>query len=95
MEFIQDIIEFLFQALILVGVFLLGFAGVISIGQRRKGSEEGFVEATLLNDRYELNSEAVLAAVESDQAIKSRVKKKKRIERIKLCKFSSLSLIQK
>ena len=42
MDFILDIAAFLLQAIILLGVFLVAFAGVMAISQRRRGAgEEG------------------------------------------------------
>ena len=35
MEFILDIAEFLLQAIILLGVFLIAFAGVMALSQRK------------------------------------------------------------
>ena len=42
MEFIFGIAEFLLQAVILLGVFLLAVAGVLALTQRKRGAgEEG------------------------------------------------------
>ena len=46
MEFILDIAEFLLQAIILLGVFLIAFAGVMALSQRKRSAgEDGTVEA--------------------------------------------------
>ncbi len=81
MEFIQGIAEFLLQALILLGVFLLACAGVISMSNRRKESEDGFIEVQRLNDRYEAHQESILAITESDVAAKHRLKDKKKTKK--------------
>ena len=65
MEFILDIAEFLLQAVILLGVFLVAVAGLVSITQRRRGSdEEGVIEAKSLNERYDAQQEAIRSLVE-------------------------------
>ena len=38
MDFILGIAEFLLQAIILLGVFLIAFAGVLALTQRKRGS---------------------------------------------------------
>ena len=40
MEFIFGIAEFLLQAVILLGVFLLAVAGVLALTQRKRGTGE-------------------------------------------------------
>ena len=40
MDFILDIAEFLLQAIILLGVFLFAFAGVMALSQRKRGREK-------------------------------------------------------
>jgi serine protease SohB len=84
MDFILEILEFLLQAVILLGVFLIAIAGVVSISQRRRdGGDEGAVEARLLNERYEEQREAIRTIVESDAAAKARSKEKKRADKQK------------
>ncbi len=84
MEFVLEILEFLLQAVILLGVFLVAIAGVVAISQRRReGGEDGVVEARLLNDRYEEQREPIRAVVESPSATKARVKEKKRADKQK------------
>ncbi|MDG2459604.1 MAG: protease SohB [Luminiphilus sp.] len=75
MEFILDIAEFLLQAVILLGVFLIAFAGVVAISQRRRGAaEEGTVEAKSLNERYESQQDAIRVIVEDPALLKARDK---------------------
>ena len=84
MDFILEIVEFLLQAIILLGVFLIAFAGVVAISQRRReGAEEGSVEARLLNDRYEDQREPIRVVVETPSATKARLKEKKRADKQK------------
>lgn len=79
MEFILDISEFLLQAIILLGVFLVAVAGLVSITQRRRGSdEEGFIEAKSLNERYEAQQEAIRSIIEEPASIKAREKANKK-----------------
>ena len=53
MDFILDIAEFLLQAISLLGVFLVAFAGVMALSQRKRGAgEDGTVEARSLNERF-------------------------------------------
>ena len=62
MDFILDIAEFLLQAIILLGVFLVAFAGVMALSQRKRGAgEDGTVEVRSLNERFEMHEEAALA----------------------------------
>ena len=89
MEFILDIAEFLLQAVILLGVFLVAVAGLVSITQRRRGSdEEGFIEAKSLNERYDAQQEAIRSLVEEPASIKAREKanKKEKKEKQKAAK---------
>ena len=37
MDFLLDIAEFLLQAIILLGVFLVAFAGVMALSERNRG----------------------------------------------------------
>ena len=84
MEFLLDIVEFLLQAIILLGVFLIAVAGVVAISQRRRGtSGEGAVEARSLNDRFEDQREAVRAITEDTATAKARAKAKKQAEKEK------------
>lgn len=84
MDFILEIIEFLLQAIILLGVFLIAIAGVLAISQRRRdGGDDGAVEARLLNDRYEEQREPIRAVVETPSATKARIKEKKRVDKQK------------
>lgn len=84
MEFIMEIIEFLLQAVILLGVFLIAVAGVVAISHRRRDVvDDGTVEARLLNDRYEDQQEPIRAVVEDSFATKARLKEKKRADKQK------------
>lgn len=79
MDFILDIAAFLLQAIILLGVFLIAFAGVMAISQRRRGAgEEGSVEACSLNERFELQQEAIRSVAEDPVALKAREKDRKK-----------------
>ena len=84
MDFILEIIEFLLQAVILLGVFLIAVAGLFAISQRRRdGGDDGAVEARLLNDRYEEQREPIRKVVETPSETKARLKEKKRDEKQK------------
>ena len=84
MDFILEIIEFLLQAVILLGVFLVAVAGLFAISQRRRdGGDDGAVEARLLNDRYEEQREPIRTVVETPSETKARLKEKKREEKQK------------
>ena len=84
MDFILEIIEFLLQAVILLGVFLIAVAGLFAISQRRRdGGDDGAVEARLLNDRYEEQREPIRTVVETPSETKARLKEKKRDEKQK------------
>ncbi len=84
MDFILEIVEFLLQAVILLGVFLIAVAGVVAISQRRRDrGDDGSVEARLLNERYEEQQEPIRAVVEEPFATKARMKEKKRVEKQK------------
>lgn len=79
MDFILGIAEFLLQAIILLGVFLIAFAGVLALTQRKRGSEEeGSVEANSLNERFELHEDAVRAITDDPIELKSRGKEQKK-----------------
>ncbi|MGB2192927.1 MAG: protease SohB, partial [Luminiphilus sp.] len=84
MEFILDIAEFLLQAIILLGVFLIAFAGVMALSQRKRGAgEEGTVEARSLNERFEMHEEAVRAVTEDPLESKARGKDQKKEKKAK------------
>ena len=79
MEFLLDIAEFLLQAVILLGVFLVAFAGVVAISQRKRGAgEEGSVEARSLNERLEAQQDVIRSVVEEPAANKAREKELKK-----------------
>lgn len=78
MEFIFGIAEFLLQAVILLGVFLVAVAGVLALTQRKRGAaEEGSVEARSLNERLELHEDAVRAITDDPVELKARSKAQK------------------
>lgn len=85
MDFILDIAEFLLQAIILLAVFLVAFAGVMALSQRKRGAgEDGTVEARSLNERFEMHEEAVRAVIEDPLESKARgkdLKKEKKAKR--------------
>ena len=79
MEFIFGIAEFLLQAVILLGVFLVAVAGVLALTQRKRGAgEEGSVEARSLNERLELHEDAVRAITDDPVELKARSKAQKK-----------------
>ena len=79
MEFIFGIAEFLLQAVILLGVFLVAVAGVLALTQRKRGAgEEGSVEARSLNERLELHEDAVRAITDDPVEVKARSKAQKK-----------------
>ena len=79
MEFLLDIAEFLLQAVILLGVFLVAFAGVVAISQRKRGAgEDGSVEARSLNERLEAQQDVIRSVVEEPAANKAREKELKK-----------------
>ena len=95
MDFILDIAEFLLQAIILLGVFLVAFAGVMALSQRKRGAgEDGTVEARSLNERFELHEEAVRAVIEDPLESKARGKdqKKEKKEKRKAIKLSLIHI---
>jgi len=85
MDFILDIAEFLLQAIILLAVCLVAFAGVMALSQRKRGAgEDGTVEARSLNERFEMHEEAVRAVIEDPLESKARgkdLKKEKKAKR--------------
>ena len=82
MDFILDIAAFLLQAIILLGVFLIAFAGVVAISQRRRGAgEEGSVEACSLNERFELQQEAIRSVAERSGRAARRDEKDRKKEK--------------
>ena len=84
MDFILDIAEFLLQAIILLGVFLVAFAGVMALSQRKRGAgEDGTVEARSLNERFEMHEEAVRAVIEDPLESKARGKDQKKEKKAK------------
>ena len=84
MDFILDIAEFLLQAIILLGVFLVAFAGVMALSQRKRGAgEDGTVEARSLNERFEMHEEAVRAVIEDPLESKARGKDQKKQKKAK------------
>ena len=84
MDFILDIAEFLLQAIILLGVFLVAFAGVVALSQRkRETGEDGTVEARSLNERFEMHEEAVRAVTEDPLQSKARGKDQKKEKKAK------------
>lgn len=84
MDFILDIAEFLLQAIILLAVFLVAFAGVMALSQRKRGAgEDGTVEARSLNERFEMHEEAVRAVIEDPLESKTRGKDQKKEKKAK------------
>ena len=84
MDFILDIAEFLLQAIILLAVFLVAFAGVMALSQRKRGAgEDGTVEARSLNERFEMHEEAVRAVIEDPLESKARGKNQKKEKKAK------------
>ena len=84
MDFILDIAEFLLQAIILLGVFLVASAGVMALSQRKRGAgEDGTVEARSLNERFEMHEEAVRAVIEDPLESKARGKDQKKEKKAK------------
>ncbi len=84
MDFILDIAEFLLQAIILLAVFLVAFAGVMALSQRKRGAgEDGTVEARSLNERFEMHEEAVRAVIEDPLESKARGKDQKKEKKAK------------
>ena len=84
MDFILDIVEFLLQAIILLAVFLVAFAGVMALSQRKRGAgEDGTVEARSLNERFEMHEEAVRAVIEDPLESKARGKDQKKEKKAK------------
>ena len=84
MDFILDIAEFLLQAIILLAVFLVAFAGVMALSQRKRGAgEDGSVEARSLNERFEMHEEAVRAVIEDPLESKARGKDQKKEKKAK------------
>ena len=79
MDFIFGIAEFLLQAIILLGVFLIAVAGILTLTQRKRGmGEEGSVEALSLNERLELHEDAVRAIADDPVELKARGKAQKK-----------------
>ena len=79
MEFIFGIAEFLLQAVILLGVFLVAVAGVLALTQRKRSAgEDGSVEARSLNERLELHEDAVRAITDDSVELKARSKAQKK-----------------
>ena len=79
MDFIFGIAEFLLQAVILLGVFLVAVAGVLALTQRKRGAgEEGSVDARSLNERLELHEDAVRAITDDPLELKARSKAQKK-----------------
>ena len=84
MDFILDIAEFLLQAIILLAVFLVAFAGVMALSQRKRGAgEDGTVEARSLNERFEMQAEVVRAVIEDPLESKARGKDQKKEKKAK------------
>ena len=82
MDFLLDIGSFLLQALILLAVFLVAVAGVVAISQRKRGSsDDGYIEARLLNERYEAHQESLRAVTEDEADAKAREKAKKKVKK--------------
>ena len=82
MDFIFGIAEFLLQAVILLGVFLVAVSGVLALTQRKRGAgEEGSVEARSLNERLELHEDAVRAITDDPVELKARSKAQKKQEK--------------
>jgi serine protease SohB len=83
MDFLFDTASFLLQALILLAVFLAAVAGVVAISQRKRGSgDDGFIEARLLNERYEAHQESLRAVTEDEADAKAREKSKKKAKKV-------------
>ena len=79
MEFILNIAEFLLQAVILLGIFLVAVAGVMAITQRKRNAgEEGSVEARSLNERFDAQQEAIRSVADDPVVIKAREKSQKK-----------------
>ena len=67
-----------------LGVFLVAFAGVMALSQRKRGAgEDGTVEARSLNERFEMHEEAVRAVIEDPLESKARGKDQKREKKAK------------
>ena len=79
MEFILNIAEFLLQAVILLGIFLVAVAGVMAITQRKRNAgEEGSVEARSLNERFDAQQEAIRSIADDPVVMKAREKSQKK-----------------
>ena len=79
MEFILNIAEFLLQAVILLGIFLVAVAGVMAITQRKRhAGEDGSVEARSLNERFDAQQEAIRSIADDPVVMKAREKSQKK-----------------
>ncbi len=79
MEFILNIAEFLLQAVILLGIFLVAVAGVMAITQRKRNAgEDGSVEARSLNERFDAQQEAIRSIADDPVVMKAREKSQKK-----------------
>ena len=88
MEFLSDYGLFLAKAITLVVAILFVVIGIIAASQRHKGDQEGDIEVTYINDKYDDLEQTLKSAILTDDELKQEHKahKKKLKEEKKLKK---------
>lgn len=78
MEFLQEIGIFFVEAIILVAAILIVLLGVAALGARRRGGDDGYIEARRINERYVGYRDAIRSLTEHEEDRKAREKAEKR-----------------
>lgn len=78
MEFLQEIGIFFVEAIILVAAILMVLLGVAALGARRRGGDDGYIEARRINERYVGYRDAIRSLTEHEEDRKAREKAEKR-----------------
>ncbi|EED34657.1 putative protease SohB [Luminiphilus syltensis NOR5-1B] len=82
MELFSEIAVFFFEAIILVVAILLVVAGVVALTQRRRGSEDGYIEVREVNERYTNFRDTVRSVTEDEASAKRRKKEEKKQRKV-------------
>jgi serine protease SohB len=81
MEFLQEIGIFFVEAVIIVVSIGAVLALLASFGQRRRHSDDGYIEVRCLNERYKNYQETILSLIETPKEAKKRLKAEKKAEK--------------
>jgi serine protease SohB len=78
MDFLYELGLFVSQTLFIVLAILITAGGILSLRQRRQMADKGYIEATLLNDRYKDFADTVAEVGITDEELKQKRKAEKK-----------------